>query len=114
MHESTQGMRDVARECGVVPWSLASGKPEHRIRIITVAELFAKTAKDRLPPGDNLTPRLFSVPPPPEPRQGESLNLPFHVGLKKGRPAKKQPVKAYPKTETAPFKVADSVRPPKR
>ena len=65
MHEPSQGMRDVARECGAVPWASGrDGRLEHRIRIITVADIFAKTAKVKLPPGDNLTPRSQSAPPP--------------------------------------------------
>ncbi len=107
MHEPTQGMRDVARECGIVPWSLASGKPEHRIRIITVAEIFAKTAKDRLPPGENLTPRSLSVPPPPEPRHGESLNLPFQTGPKKAAAKKKAKYLKPEPVEPEILKVAD-------
>jgi hypothetical protein len=108
MHEPSQGMRDVARECGTVPWSAGTGKLEHRIRIITVVEILAKTS--RLPPGENMTPRSQSMPPPPEARQGETLNLPFQPRQTKGPKKTKYPTVAEPQFR----EVADSVRPPKK
>ena len=125
MHEPSKGMRDVARECGAVSWASGrDGKLEHRIRIITVAEIFAKTAKAKLPPGDNLTPRSQSAPPPPEAREGETLNLPFpsKPGLSSAKQRNKGPgpkqAKPYrevkEQTEIDLGKVADSVRPPKK
>jgi hypothetical protein len=80
MYDPTPGMRDVARECGSVPWA-APGKLEHRIRIITVPEILAGTAK--VPPGVNVTPRSQSTPAPAEARPGETLQIPFPAQLPK-------------------------------
>ena len=89
-----------------------------------MAEIFAKTAKAKLPPGDNLTPRSQSAPPPPEAREGETLNLPFpsKPGLSSAKQRNKGPgpkqAKPYrevkEQTEIDLGKVADSVRPPKK
>jgi len=44
MHEPSPSMRNVARDCGLVPWASAhDGKMGHRIRIIAVAEILAGT-----------------------------------------------------------------------
>ena len=54
MHEPPKGTRDAARACGSVPCTSGrDGKLEERIRLVTVGELLAGTAK--LPPGENLT-----------------------------------------------------------
>jgi site-specific DNA-methyltransferase (adenine-specific) len=75
MHPPTPGMRAVARECGTLPGStMRDGKLAHRIRIITIPEILAGTVQL---PGVNITPRSQSSPPPPEPRKGETLHLPF-------------------------------------
>ncbi len=75
MKEPSSGMRDVASDCGRVPWSeLKDGKLGQRIRIVTVAEILAGVVKL---PGKNETPRSQSSPPPPEARVGETLHLPF-------------------------------------
>lgn len=122
MHEPTQGMRNVARDCGTVPWaSAADGKLGHRIRIVTVPELFAGGLQL---PGRNETPRSWSSPPPAEVRTGDNLNLPFPAkapktrpskpGMAKVKPAQKPPVKAYPKPAAPEMRaVAESVRPKK-
>jgi site-specific DNA-methyltransferase (adenine-specific) len=75
MHAPSQGMRDVARDCGTVPWAKpADGKLGHRIRIVTVPEMFAGTVQL---PGRNETPHTQSSPAPAEAREGETLHLPF-------------------------------------
>jgi site-specific DNA-methyltransferase (adenine-specific) len=74
MFEPTRGMRDVARECGSVR---VGDVKEPKIRIVTVPELFARTA--RLPAGKNETPRSRSSPPPAEARPGENLSFAFPV-----------------------------------
>jgi site-specific DNA-methyltransferase (adenine-specific) len=123
MHEPTAGMRNVARDCGTVPWATAAdGKLGHRIRIVTVPELFAGTFQL---PGRNETPRTWSSPPPAEVRPGDNLSLPFPAkapkpkpskpGTAKAKPARQQPAKAYPKiAEPERRAVAESVKPPKR
>jgi DNA modification methylase len=120
MHSPSQGMRDVARECGTVPWAkLADGKLGHRIRIVTVAELFAGIVQL---PGRNETPRTQSSPPPAEAREGETLHLPFAPrvpsGMKGGVARAKQPKKGPAKTYEQPtpevMAVADSAQPRKK
>jgi site-specific DNA-methyltransferase (adenine-specific) len=120
MHSPSQGMRDVARECGMVPWAKPSdGKLGHRIRIVTVAELFAGSVQL---PGRNETPRSQSSPPPAEAREGETLHLPFAprvpAGMKGGvaraKNPKKGPAKTYEQPTPEVMAVADSVRPKKK
>jgi hypothetical protein len=61
MNEPSQRMRNVARECGPVPWASAQdGRIGHRIRIITVPEILAGTVQL---PGRKETPRVPSSPP---------------------------------------------------
>ena len=75
MYDPSSGMRDTASDCGRVPWaSHEEGKLAQRIRIVTVAEIFAGTFQL---PGRNETPRSQSAPPPPEARVGENLHIPF-------------------------------------
>ncbi len=82
MHEPSQGMRNVARDCGTVPWAnVQEGKLGHRIRIITVPEILSGSI--RLP-GRNITPRSQSGPPPAEARTGDTLHLPFPPRHPKG------------------------------
>ncbi|HEU5276826.1 MAG TPA: site-specific DNA-methyltransferase [Xanthobacteraceae bacterium] len=118
MHPPTQGMRDVARDFGLLSWASDSGKRHHKITIITVPEILAGTV--RLP-GVNVTPRSRSAPPPAEPRIGETLQIPFPPatpsrmgGPKKAKGAeaaprrKGEPVKAIPRE--VPAKVATAGR----
>jgi len=100
MYEPSPGMRNVARDCGMVPWASAQdGKLGHRIRIVTVPEILAGTVQL---PGRNETPRSHSVPPPVEAREGETLHLPFAPRTPKAKQRKPGPAKAY---EAAPTEV---------
>ncbi len=75
MYPPTQGMRDVARDFGAAPWAREdTGRLAHRVRILTVPEIMAGQFQW---PGRLERPRSRSVPPPPEARAGETLNLPF-------------------------------------
>jgi site-specific DNA-methyltransferase (adenine-specific) len=75
MYPPTQGMRDVARECGPAGWASAeAGRSTHRVRILTVPEIMARQVQW---PGTIERPRSRSSPPPPEAREGETLRLPF-------------------------------------
>lgn len=86
MHNPSDGMRRVARDCGFVPAPLGGDmKPRYRITMLTVPEILAQT--HRLP-GINVTPRSGSTPPPPEPRRGETLRLPGIDPIKTDRLAK--------------------------
>lgn len=86
MYPPTQGMRDVARDCGPVSWATAeSGRLAHRIRIITVPEIMAGQVQW---PGTIERPRSQSSPPPPETREGETLRLPFAPNIPQMKKAK--------------------------
>jgi hypothetical protein len=75
IYPPTQGMRDVARDCGPLLWASAeSGRLAHRIRILTVPEIMAGQVQW---PGTIEHPRSQSSPPPPDAREGETLHLPF-------------------------------------
>ena len=75
MHEPSKGMRDVARDFGSLAWADDyGGKVAHKIRIVTVPEMMARSVAF---PGRVQAPRTRSSPPPPEARQGETLHLPF-------------------------------------
>jgi site-specific DNA-methyltransferase (adenine-specific) len=94
MYQATQGMRDVARDCGQAPWAAdETGKIAHRIRIVTVPEIMAGQVQWA---GKLERPRSQSVPPPPEARAGETLHLPFAPRVpKKTKQRKPGPAKAY-------------------
>lgn len=101
MHPPSPKMKEVARECGKVQ---TDDKPEHKIRIVTIPEILAGTV--RLP-GKNVTPRTASVPPPPEARVGETLNLPFPAkSIASAKPRRSGPgekkTSALPSASTAP------------
>lgn len=101
MRAPTEGMRRVARECGLVPWSGAEGQGKmlRRIVLLTVPEILAGTAQL---PGRNVTPRSPSMPPPPEARVGETLGLPFPAAA---RAKPKRPLaSARPRTSDPPPK----------
>jgi hypothetical protein len=110
-------MRDVARDCGMVPWAKPSdGKLGHRIRIVTVSEMFAGTVQL---PGRNETPRTQSSPPPAEAREGETLHLPFAARLPSTGSVKKAKIRSpgAAKTHARPTeqnrRASDSGRPRK-
>lgn len=90
----TQGMRDVARDCGAAPWAMEeTGKLAHRIRIVTVPEIMAGQVQW---PGRLERPRTPSAPPPPEAREGETLSLPFSPrGTTRAKPRRPGTAKAY-------------------
>ena len=113
MYEPTSGMRSKAADYGSLLWaSNYKGKTAHKIRLITAPEWLPPNAVQW--PGRIDRPRSQSVPPPPEARHGETLNLPFPVKGTIRSVAKKRPVKAYPTTEPEVREVADSNRPPKK
>jgi hypothetical protein len=95
MHAPTQGMRDVARDCGAASWADDhAGKVGNRIRIVTIAEIMAGQVQW---PGRMERPRSQSAPPPPEARQGETLSLPFAPRSQlKGKPRAPGTAKAKP------------------
>jgi hypothetical protein len=75
MYDPTPGMRDTARDFGVLPWaSHHDGKLAHKIRCITAPEILAKQVRF---PGRVDAPRTRSTPPPAEVREGETLQIPF-------------------------------------
>jgi DNA modification methylase len=64
MNPPTQGMRDVARDCGTAPWAAEErGRLAHRVRIITVPELMAGQVQW---PGRPDRPRRQFAQTPPE------------------------------------------------
>jgi len=106
MHSPSPNMRTLAREYGKLTWGSRDGKIEHKIRIITIPEVLAGTVQL---PGINATPRSASSPPPPEPRKGETLHLPFPTVNKPKLKSKAKPT-TRPSERTAMASVAKSAR----
>jgi hypothetical protein len=98
MYPPTQGMRDVARDCGSPAWAAEeTGRLAHRVRIVTVPEMMAGQVQW---PGRLDRPRRQSAPPPPEARAGETLPLPFAPRLPQVKKAKVRPPGT---TKTKPY-----------
>ena len=92
MRDPTPGMRNTARDFGLLPWaSNYEGELAHRIRIVTAPEILAKQVRF---PGRVETPRTRTSPPPAEVREGETLQIPFSAPQTRARKpgtAKTQP-----------------------
>ena len=107
MNEPTKGMRDAAREAGMVRSS--AGEDVRKVQILTAAQVFAGVRVEL--PGRNVTPeskRGASV-------KGETLSMHFaDEKRKKGSKKTAYPERPAVSPEPEMLRVADSVPPPKK
>ncbi|MDP9150024.1 MAG: site-specific DNA-methyltransferase [Myxococcota bacterium] len=91
MHEATESVRDIARDCGTLRWSNDdAGHVAHRIHVVTVPE--AMSGRVRWP-GKLDRPYLESMPTPPRSRAGQArlAHAPRATGGAKARNVDCQP-----------------------